>query len=55
MEVGPTLHYFMGGIKVDHNTQQVPMYLGLYACGECAAGLTWSKSDLGGNSIYLIY
>ena len=49
MEVGPTLHYFMGGIKVDHDTQEtcVP---GLFACGECAAGLH-GANRLGGNSL----
>lgn len=49
MEVGPTLHYFMGGIRVDHNTQmsRVP---GLFACGECGAGLH-GANRLGGNSL----
>jgi succinate dehydrogenase / fumarate reductase, flavoprotein subunit len=49
MEVGPTLHYFMGGIRVDHDTQSstVP---GLFACGECAAGLH-GANRLGGNSL----
>lgn len=49
MEVGPTLHYFMGGIRVDHDTQQstVP---GLFAAGECAAGLH-GANRLGGNSL----
>src|SRR5437762_8792179 len=38
MEVGPTTHYMMGGVRVDAETQMstVP---GLYAAGECAAGL----------------
>src|SRR5258706_86120 len=38
MEVGPTLHYFMGGIRVDHDTQmsRVP---GLFAAGRAVAGL----------------
>jgi len=38
MEVGPTLHYVMGGIRVDADSQmtRVP---GLFACGECGAGL----------------
>ena len=49
MEVGPTLHYFMGGIKVDHNTQQTNVP-GLFACGECAAGLH-GANRLGGNSL----
>ncbi len=49
MEVGPTLHYFMGGIRVDPDTQEstVP---GLFACGECAAGLH-GANRLGGNSL----
>ena len=49
MEVGPTLHYFMGGIRVDADTQQstVP---GLFAAGECAAGLH-GANRLGGNSL----
>src|SRR4029453_10601081 len=38
MEVGPTTHYIMGGIRVDADTQEstVP---GLFAAGECAAGI----------------
>ena len=49
MEVGPTLHYFMGGIRVDAESQttRVP---GLFACGECAAGLH-GANRLGGNSL----
>jgi succinate dehydrogenase / fumarate reductase flavoprotein subunit len=49
MEVGPTLHYFMGGVRVDADTQQstVP---GLFAAGECAAGLH-GANRLGGNSL----
>jgi succinate dehydrogenase / fumarate reductase flavoprotein subunit len=49
MEVGPTLHYFMGGIRVDADTQmtRVP---GLFACGECAAGMH-GANRLGGNSL----
>jgi succinate dehydrogenase / fumarate reductase, flavoprotein subunit len=49
MEVGPTLHYFMGGVRVDSDTQQstVP---GLFAAGECAAGLH-GANRLGGNSL----
>jgi succinate dehydrogenase / fumarate reductase flavoprotein subunit len=49
MEVGPTLHYFMGGIRVDHDTQEskVP---GLFAAGECAGGLH-GANRLGGNSL----
>jgi succinate dehydrogenase / fumarate reductase flavoprotein subunit len=49
MEVGPTLHYFMGGIKVDADSQMstVP---GLFACGECGAGMH-GANRLGGNSL----
>jgi succinate dehydrogenase / fumarate reductase flavoprotein subunit len=49
MEVGPTLHYFMGGIRVDADTQEstVP---GLFACGECGAGMH-GANRLGGNSL----
>ena len=49
MEVGPTLHYFMGGIRVDADTQMstVP---GLFAAGECAGGMH-GANRLGGNSL----
>ncbi len=49
MEVGPTTHYAMGGVRVDSNSQatQVP---GLYAAGECATGLH-GANRLGGNSL----
>jgi succinate dehydrogenase / fumarate reductase flavoprotein subunit len=49
MEVGPTTHYAMGGIRVDADTQMstVP---GLFACGECAGGLH-GANRLGGNSL----
>jgi succinate dehydrogenase / fumarate reductase flavoprotein subunit len=49
MEVGPTTHYVMGGVKVDGDTQMstVP---GLFAAGECAAGLH-GANRLGGNSL----
>jgi len=49
MEVGPTTHYFMGGIRVDHDTQ-MSCVQGLFACGECAAGLH-GANRLGGNSL----
>jgi succinate dehydrogenase / fumarate reductase flavoprotein subunit len=49
MEVGPTLHYFMGGIRVDADTQETNVP-GLFACGECAAGLH-GANRLGGNSL----
>jgi len=49
MEVGPTCHYMMGGIRVDAETaaSTVP---GLFAAGEAAAGLHGSNR-LGGNSL----
>ena len=49
MEVGPTTHYAMGGVRVDGDTQmsRVP---GLFAAGECAAGLH-GANRLGGNSL----
>jgi succinate dehydrogenase / fumarate reductase flavoprotein subunit len=49
MEVGPTLHYFMGGIRVDADTQQTRVP-GLFACGECSAGMH-GANRLGGNSL----
>src|SRR6187399_1378895 len=49
MEVGPTLHYFMGGIRVDAESQMTTVP-GLFACGECAAGLH-GANRLGGNSL----
>ena len=49
MEVGPTLHYFMGGIRVDADTQMTTVP-GLFACGECAAGMH-GANRLGGNSL----
>jgi succinate dehydrogenase / fumarate reductase flavoprotein subunit len=49
MEVGPTTHYIMGGVRVDPDTQmsRVP---GLFAAGECAAGIN-GANRLGGNSL----
>jgi succinate dehydrogenase / fumarate reductase flavoprotein subunit len=49
MEVGPTTHYIMGGIRVNSDTQMssVP---GLFAAGECAAGIN-GANRLGGNSL----
>src|SRR2546423_15077480 len=38
MEIGPTTHYIMGGVRVDGDTQMSTIP-GLFACGECAAGL----------------
>jgi succinate dehydrogenase / fumarate reductase flavoprotein subunit len=49
MEVGPTAHYTMGGIKVDPETQHSRVK-GLFAAGECAAGMHGSNR-LGGNSL----
>ena len=49
MEVGPTLHYFMGGVRVDADTQETTVP-GLFAAGECAAGLH-GANRLGGNSL----
>ncbi len=49
MEVGPTTHYAMGGVRVDADTQMSSMP-GLFAAGECAAGLH-GANRLGGNSL----
>jgi succinate dehydrogenase / fumarate reductase flavoprotein subunit len=49
MEVGPTTHYMMGGIRVDGDTQSSTLP-GLFAAGECAAGLH-GANRLGGNSL----
>ncbi len=49
MEIGPTTHYVMGGVRVNSDTQMsgVP---GLFAAGECAAGIN-GANRLGGNSL----
>ena len=49
MEVGPTTHYIMGGVRVDPDSQMssVP---GLFAAGECGTGLH-GANRLGGNSL----
>src|SRR5687768_17769297 len=49
MEVGPTCHYVMGGVRVNADTAEstVP---GLFAAGECAGGMHGSNR-LGGNSL----
>src|SRR5213079_1535868 len=49
MEVGPTTHYVMGGVRVNSDSQMsnVP---GLFAAGECAAGIN-GANRLGGNSL----
>jgi succinate dehydrogenase / fumarate reductase flavoprotein subunit len=49
MEVGPTAHYTMGGIRVDPETQESRVK-GLFAAGECAAGMH-GANRLGGNSL----
>jgi succinate dehydrogenase / fumarate reductase, flavoprotein subunit len=49
MEVGPTCHYMMGGIRVDAETAQTSV-LGLFAAGEAAVGLH-GANRLGGNSL----
>ena len=49
MEVGPTAHYTMGGIRVDPETQESGIG-GLFAAGECAAGMH-GANRLGGNSL----
>jgi succinate dehydrogenase / fumarate reductase flavoprotein subunit len=49
MEVGPTCHYMMGGVRVNDETQEstVP---GLYAAGEVGGGMH-GANRLGGNSL----
>jgi succinate dehydrogenase / fumarate reductase flavoprotein subunit len=49
MEVGPTMHYIMGGVRVDADTAEsrVP---GLFAAGECSGGMH-GANRLGGNSL----
>src|ERR687887_2404327 len=49
MEIGPTLHYIMGGVRVDPDTEETTLP-GLYAAGEVAAGMHGSNR-LGGNSL----
>jgi succinate dehydrogenase / fumarate reductase, flavoprotein subunit len=49
MEVGPTTHYIMGGVRVDPDTQ-MSRVAGLFAAGECAAGIN-GANRLGGNSL----
>jgi succinate dehydrogenase / fumarate reductase, flavoprotein subunit len=49
MEVGPTTHYIMGGVHVDADTQ-MSRVAGLFAAGECAAGIN-GANRLGGNSL----
>ncbi len=48
MEVSPTAHHFMGGVKIDTNAQTtIP---GLFAAGECAGGVH-GGNRLGGNAL----
>ena len=49
MEVGPTTHYIMGGIRVEAETEMSTLP-GLFAAGECAAGIN-GANRLGGNSL----
>ena len=49
MEIGPTTHYMMGGVRVDSDTQMSDVE-GLFAAGECGAGLH-GANRLGGNSL----
>ena len=49
MEIGPTTHYIMGGIKVEGDSQMTSVP-GLFAAGESAAGLH-GANRLGGNSL----
>jgi succinate dehydrogenase / fumarate reductase flavoprotein subunit len=49
MEIGPTMHYMMGGIRVDGDSQMTTVP-GLFAAGECASGIN-GANRLGGNSL----
>jgi succinate dehydrogenase / fumarate reductase flavoprotein subunit len=49
MEVGPTCHYFMGGVRIDGDTGHSPV-AGLLATGECSGGMN-GANRLGGNSL----
>jgi succinate dehydrogenase / fumarate reductase flavoprotein subunit len=49
MEVGPTMHYIMGGIRVNADSQETSVP-GLFAAGECASGIN-GANRLGGNSL----
>jgi succinate dehydrogenase / fumarate reductase flavoprotein subunit len=50
MEVGPTTHYIMGGVRVEPDSQMSTTVPGLFAAGECGAGLH-GANRLGGNSL----
>ena len=49
MEIGPTTHYIMGGVRVESDSQMSTIP-GLFAAGECAAGIN-GANRLGGNSL----
>jgi succinate dehydrogenase / fumarate reductase flavoprotein subunit len=49
MEIGPTCHYIMGGVKVEADTAATDAP-GLFAAGECAGGMH-GANRLGGNSL----
>ncbi len=49
MEVGPTCHYFMGGVRVDPETGSSSV-AGLFSAGECSGGMN-GANRLGGNSL----
>jgi succinate dehydrogenase / fumarate reductase flavoprotein subunit len=49
MEIGPTTHYIMGGVRVDAD-DQMSSIPGLFAAGECASGIN-GANRLGGNSL----
>jgi succinate dehydrogenase / fumarate reductase flavoprotein subunit len=49
MEVGPTMHYIMGGVRVDADSAQTRVP-GLFAAGEAAGGMH-GANRLGGNSL----
>jgi succinate dehydrogenase / fumarate reductase flavoprotein subunit len=49
MEIGPTCHYIMGGVKVDADSAAAEV-AGLFAAGECAGGMH-GANRLGGNSL----
>ena len=49
MEVAPTAHYSMGGVRVEPATHETDVE-GLYAVGECATGVH-GANRLGGNSL----
>ncbi len=50
MEIGPTTHYIMGGVRVEADSQMSTTVPGLFAAGEVGAGLH-GANRLGGNSL----